>query len=79
MFADFARKVLLDVMAESMRWHRQHEKVLDTAGDARRNGYPSIAEMFDRHAQSLLSRIEALRSAVHLNDSCNPVSVELQR
>src|SRR5258706_2225000 len=54
----------LDVLLSE--WHRQHEKVLDTAGDARRNGYPSIAEMFDRHAQSLLSRIEGLRNAVHI-------------
>jgi hypothetical protein len=25
-FADFPRRVLLEVMAESMRWHREHEK-----------------------------------------------------
>jgi hypothetical protein len=45
-------------------WRRQHAKILDLVDDARRNGYSNVAEILDRHAQSLLTRIEALRNAV---------------
>jgi hypothetical protein len=56
-------------------WRRQHEKVLDIVEDARRNGYPNIAEILDRHGQSLLSRIEVLRNAFPLTDSSKLMSV----
>lgn len=60
-------------------WHRQYEKVLDLVDDARRNGHPTVAETLDRHAQSLLSRIEVLRNAVPNTDSGKLMSVASQR
>src|SRR5204862_4719284 len=34
-------------------WSRQHQVLIETVEDARRNGYLDVAEIFNRHAKSL--------------------------
>jgi len=50
-------------------WSRQHHALISTVEDARRNGYPDVAEIFDRHAKSLQFRIEKVRAASAQSDS----------
>jgi hypothetical protein len=44
-------------------WNREHHTLINTVEDARRNGFLDVAEIFNRHAKSLESRIEKVRSA----------------
>ena len=60
-------------------WNRQYEKVLDLVDDARRNGHSTVAEVLDRHAQGLRSRIEFLRNAIPDTNSGKLTSVGSQR
>jgi len=50
-------------------WHRQHEALLHTVEDARKNGHLDVAEIFHRHAKSLDSRIRKVRDAFAQPDS----------
>ena len=50
-------------------WIRQHETLAKTVEDARLHGYLDVAEIFNRHAQSLESRIRKVREAFTLQDS----------
>jgi hypothetical protein len=48
--------------------------LIDTAEDARKNGYLDVAEIFNRHAKSLESRINKVRDVF-----CQPDSSKLIR
>jgi len=50
-------------------WHREHEALLHTVEDARKNGYLDVADIFHRHAKSLESRIRKVRDAFTQHDS----------
>ncbi len=50
-------------------WNRQHQTLIETVEDARRNGYIDVAEIFHRHAKSLESRIRVMRDAFSHTDS----------
>jgi hypothetical protein len=50
-------------------WNRQHRALLDTVDDARKNGFLDVAEIFNRHARSLESRIDKVRDAFSNADS----------
>jgi len=50
-------------------WDHQYEAILGSVEDAQRNGFLNIAEIFQRHAESVESRIEILRSAFNKADS----------
>ena len=50
-------------------WDRQHQALLTTVEDARKNGYLDVAEIFNRHAKSLESRIRKVREAFSQPDS----------
>jgi hypothetical protein len=43
-------------------WGRQHQALISTVQDARKNGHLNVAEIFDRHAKSIQSRIEKVTS-----------------
>jgi len=50
-------------------WDREHQALLSTLEDARKNGYLDVAEIFHRHAKSLESRIRKVRDAFSQSDS----------
>jgi hypothetical protein len=50
-------------------WDRQHQALLATEVDARKNGYLGVAEIFNHHAKSLESRIGKVRDAFSQSDS----------
>jgi hypothetical protein len=50
-------------------WAGQHQTLIDTVEHARKNGYLEVAEIFNRHAISLESRIRKVRDAFFQNDS----------
>ena len=50
-------------------WKCQHDKLRDSVEDARLNGYPRVAEAFERQADDLLCRIELLRAAFTVTES----------
>ncbi len=50
-------------------WNREHQALLTTLEDARKNGYLDVAEIFNRHAKSLESRIRKVGDAVSKPDS----------
>jgi hypothetical protein len=52
-----------------LEWHRQHEALMSTAEDARKNGHLDVAEIFHRHAKSLESRIRKVGEAFAQPDS----------
>ena len=54
-------------------WDRQHQALLTTVEDARKNGYLDVAAIFNRHAKSLESRIHKVRDAFSQPDSTNLV------
>jgi hypothetical protein len=56
-----ALKCGLDILLAE--WSRQHQALISTVQDARKNGYLNVAEIFHRHAKSIESRIEKVRSA----------------
>src|SRR5579872_7400581 len=41
-------------------WRRQHQALTKTIEDARKNGYLKMAEIFQRHAKIMESRIETV-------------------
>jgi hypothetical protein len=62
-------------------WGRQHQALLNTLEDARKNGYWNVAEIFDRNAKTLESRISKARAAlsesdcgtlIHVSDALHP-------
>jgi hypothetical protein len=55
-------------------WGRQHQVLIETVEDARRNGYLDVAEIFNRHAKSLESRISKVRDACSSSDSSKRVN-----
>ena len=52
-----------------LEWLRQHRALLETAEDARSNGFYDVAEIFQRRARSLEWRMEILRSAFGRTES----------
>jgi len=52
-----------------LEWHREHEALMRTAEDARKNGHLDVAEIFRRHAESLESRIRKVGEAFGQPDS----------
>ena len=46
-----------------LEWNRQHQALINTIEDARKNGYLDVAEIVQRHAQSLKARIQQLQNA----------------
>jgi len=50
-------------------WSRQHQALLSTVEDARKNGYVDVAEIFNRHAKSLEPRIDKVRTAYSQSES----------
>jgi hypothetical protein len=57
------------------RGNRQHEALLQTVEDARKNGHVDVAEIFHRHAKSLESRIHKVRDAFTLHDSTKLIAL----
>ena len=57
----------LELLLEN--WDRQHQALLKTLEDARRNGYLDVAEIFNRRAKNLESRIHKVRDAFPQSDS----------
>ena len=55
-------------------WSRQHQVLIETVEDARRNGYLNVAEIFNRHAKSLESRISKVRGACSSSDSSKRIN-----
>jgi len=75
---EFALGDLLRAQSEAIRgglevllaeWNHQHQALIDTVKDARKNGYLNVAEIFDRHAKSLESRISKVRNVFSQPDS----------
>jgi len=56
-------------------WRCQCEKLLDTAEDAHRNGYSRVAELFERHAAVLQSRVQLLSGALPVGESASTFKV----
>ena len=56
-------------------WRREHQKILESMEDARRNGFLEIAELFGRHARSLEGRIEVLKGAVTTSDTSKLLAI----
>ena len=56
-------------------WRRQHQSLIETVEDARKNGYLDVAGIFQRHAKSLEGRIEVLQSAFAKSDSSRLIKV----
>jgi len=50
-------------------WSGQHAALIETVEDARKHGYLEVAEIFNRHAQSLESRIRKVREVFTQPDS----------
>jgi len=56
-------------------WSRQHQALIRTIVDARKNGYLNVAEIFSRHAKSLESRIDKVLSAYSQSESSKLIKV----
>jgi len=50
-------------------WRRQHQALTDTLEDARKHGHLKVAEIFQRHAKIMESRIEMVENAFAKSDS----------
>lgn len=50
-------------------WSRQHRALINTVEEARKNGHLDVAEIFNRHARSLESRIRKVHDAFSQPDS----------
>lgn len=50
-------------------WARQHQALINTVEDARKHGHLDVAEIFNRHAKSLESRISRVRAVFSQPDS----------
>jgi hypothetical protein len=50
-------------------WRHQHQFLIQTVENARKNGHLDVAEIFQRHAMSLGGRIDVLQSAFAKSDS----------
>jgi hypothetical protein len=50
-------------------WSRQHLALIGTAEEARKNGHFDVADIFNRHAKSLESRIRKVRDGFSQSDS----------
>ena len=44
-------------------WGRQHQALINTVEEARKNGHLDVAEIFNRHAKSLETRIRKVNDA----------------
>jgi hypothetical protein len=55
-------------------WTRQHQALIDTVEDARERGYWKVAEIFDRNAKHLESRISKARAALSESGSYSVVN-----
>lgn len=56
-------------------WRRQHEGLVRTMEDARKHGHLEVAEIFQRHAKILESRIEIAQSVFSRSDSSKLMKV----
>lgn len=56
-------------------WERQHQALLTTAEDARQHGFIDVAEIFNRHAKSLQSRIGKMRDTFSTSDSSKLIAL----
>ena len=56
-------------------WRRQYQALTRTMEDARKNGYLKVAEIFQRHAKILESRIEIVQNAFARSDSSKLIKV----
>jgi hypothetical protein len=63
----------LEVLLEE--WNRQHLALLATVEDARGNGFLEVAEIFQRHAKSLESRIAKVREAYSQSESSKLINL----
>ena len=50
-------------------WRRQHEALVKTMEDARKNGHLQVVEIFQRHAKILESRIEIVKNTFATDSS----------
>ena len=50
-------------------WRRQHQSLVKTMEDARKNGHLKVSEIFQRHAKILESRIEIVRTTFATDSS----------
>ncbi|HVE15874.1 MAG TPA: hypothetical protein VNB29_04015 [Chthoniobacterales bacterium] len=50
-------------------WDREHQALISTLEDARKNGYLDVAEIFNRHAKSLENRIRKVRDVCSRSDT----------
>ncbi len=50
-------------------WRRQHQGLMKTMEDATKNGHWKVAEIFQRHAKIMESRIEMVEHAFAKSDS----------
>jgi hypothetical protein len=50
-------------------WYEEHLSLIGTVENARRNGYLDVAAIFNRHAESLGSRIKKVRAAISAHES----------
>jgi hypothetical protein len=50
-------------------WSRQHQALIETAEAARKHGHWKVAEIFDRNAKNLESRISKAQAALSESDS----------
>ena len=56
-------------------WSRQHQALIRTIVDARKNGYLKVAEIFSRRARSLESRIDKVLSVYSQSDASKRINV----
>ena len=75
---EFALGDLLRAQSDAIRgglevllaeWNHEHQALVNTVEDARKNGYHDVAEIFNRHAKSLESRITKVREVFSQPDS----------
>jgi hypothetical protein len=57
-------------------WNREYLALVQMAEDAGRNGFVDVAEIFDRHAKSLESRIDKVRSACMHSDTSKSIPLQ---
>ena len=56
-------------------WSRQHQAMIHTIVDARKNGFLDVAEIYSRRAKSLESRIDKVLSAFLQSESSKRINV----
>lgn len=66
-------KVGLDVLLAE--WERKQQALLTTVEDARKHGLLDVAEIFNRHAKSLESRIGRVRAAAAHSESSKLIAL----